>query len=398
MLTVDPAGTGGFVLPTPGLRAQRGAWPAAGAQRMLGGQAAVWITLVTAEQRLARQWAERTQGTEPRREPPALDLEMPQNGTGRRGQGPLVKSVNGARDPLPLLTPGGSEGSLPPSLGATDVTNVFSFNSGGSRGKKKPLILHFRGSPGIRSAAHPETNPTLASGMERDGFGAARPKLARQQICPLAANLQTLFGLCASVSLDTKWHNEGLDLFRRLLGGDLCRGPRMVSGKRQMLRKCCFIIIFVDQSPSPTAHPLLHAQRLRQPGSEPRTPGERGERAAHSAGGLLLPPAGEPGNRTDAASLRRAALRVRRLTGAARRRGPGSPPPWGCGDGEARGTDGLFHRPGRTSGWVAGCAQGTGRWGWCGVTKRGDHACARTPAPTRTHVQHLGAQTRLYTE
>lgn len=108
-----------------------------GAQRMLGGQAAVWITLVTAEQRLARQWAERTQGTEPRREPPALDLEMPQNGTGRRGQGPLVKSVNGARDPLPLLTPGGSEGSLPPSLGATDVTNVFSFNSGGSRGKKK---------------------------------------------------------------------------------------------------------------------------------------------------------------------------------------------------------------------------------------------------------------------
>lgn len=266
---------------------------------MLGGQAAVWITLVTAEQRLARQWAERTQGTEPRREPPALDLEMPQNGTGRRGQGPLVKSVNGARDPLPLLTPGGSEGSLPPSLGATDVTNVFSFNSGGSRGKKKKkLILHFRGSPGIRSAAHPETNPTLASGVERDGFGAARPKLARQQICPLAANLQTLFGLCASVSLDAKRHNEGLALFRRLLGGDLCRGPRMVSGKRQMLRKCCFIIIFVDQSPSPTAHPLLHAQRLRQPGSEPRTPGERGEELPTAPAGccchLLVSPGTGP--------------------------------------------------------------------------------------------------------
>lgn len=90
MLTVDPAGTGGFVcLTNTGLRAQKGAWPAAGAPRMLDGRAAVWISLATAEQRLARQWAERAQATEPRRQPPALDLEMPQNGTGRRGHGLL---------------------------------------------------------------------------------------------------------------------------------------------------------------------------------------------------------------------------------------------------------------------------------------------------------------------
>lgn len=223
---------------------------------------------------------------------------------------------------------------------------------------------------------------------------------------------EVIFSFCASVSSDTKWA-YGAD---RVLSEAAVRPREIVLSAEDGVWHAASaqkVVLLLYH------HFCGHVPRPRPPA--PTTPAsfsrsqplEAGHIAADTcrvsgtscrAVGLLLPPAGGHGNLSEewravpsplytgsrSAGAVSRGLYARPYTTVAATLHSGSMVMRTQGE-----LTGFLIQPGLTSGWVAGCAQGTGQWGWRGVTKQGDHTCALTPTRTHTRAQHIYTHTCL---
>lgn len=223
--------------------------------------------------------------------------------------------------PSPVAHPRGQRGAFTPVPRGHRSDSFFFFLTVVAPEGEKPSFCILGGLPASGQLLTPKQTPPLASGLERGGFGAARPKLARQQICPLAANLRTLF--CLSVP-QFLWTPNGIMRARTSFGG--CSGLICVEcqGWCPASGKCSGSVVSSSSSwtsPPPPPH---------TPFSMPNDSGNlvQGRRPPESE--VKEPPTAPAGccchllvtTGTGPTQPHLAALCVRRLPGAARR--PGS--------------------------------------------------------------------------